>query len=131
MQRLLKSFVVVALGITAVAACGSSSKASAPASTETSVGSTTTTVVTAVAGPTITISKDLMFSTRPVRAGATVTVRNDSTVEHTVSADTAAGGFDLTMEPGQTKAFPAPAKAGAYGFHCNIHTFMMATLQVT
>lgn len=132
MQRILKSFLVVALGITAVAACGSSSKTSAPAPSESSVGSTTTTSPGAAGtGPTITISKDLMFSSRPVRAGATVTVRNDSAVQHTVSADTAAGGFDLTMEPGKTMTFTAPAMPGAYKFHCNIHTFMMGTLEVT
>ena len=66
-----------------------------------------------------------------MKAGSTVTVRNDSGVQHTVSADTTAGGFDIAIDAGKTMTFTAPSKPGAYGFHCNIHTFMKATLTVT
>ena len=72
-----------------------------------------------------------MFTTTPVKAGATVSVKNNTAVQHTVSADTAAAGFDVTVDPGKTVTFSAPSKAGAYGFHCNIHTYMMGTLTVT
>ncbi len=132
MESFLKSFCLVAVCVAGVTACGSSSTASGPANTATSAGSTTSAPLTSTsAGPTITISKDLKFSSVPVKAGATVTVRNDSAVEHTVSADTVAGGFDITMEAGKKMTFTAPSKPGAYGFHCNIHTFMKGTLEVT
>jgi plastocyanin len=72
-----------------------------------------------------------MFATTPVKAGATVTVRNKTAVQHTVSADTTSAGFDVTVDPGKTVTFTAPAKAGAYKFHCNIHTYMTGTLTVT
>jgi plastocyanin len=72
-----------------------------------------------------------MFASRAVVAGATVTVKNLSAAQHTVSADTTAGGFDVSIDPGKTVTFTAPSRPGAYGFHCNIHTFMRGTLRVT
>ena len=38
---------------------------------------------------------------------------------------------DIAIDAGKTMTFTAPSKPGAYGFHCNIHTFMKATLTVT
>lgn len=135
MHHLLKSILTVALFVGSVAACGSSNKSSAvvpgAGTTRTSSSAPSTAAPgSPTAGPTITISKELMFSSVPVKASATVTVKNESSVEHTVSADTTAGGFDITIEGGTTKTFPAPSKPGAYGFHCNIHTFMKNTLRV-
>ena len=126
MPTCLKSVFLVVVLVAVGAACGSSSHASGPASTATS----TSTTAGSEATPTITISKELRFSSVPVHAGATVTVRNDSAAEHTVSADTAAGAFDITSEPGKTMTFTAPSKPGAYRYHCNIHTFMHGTLEV-
>jgi plastocyanin len=96
-----------------------------------STGPATTTSEPAATGPTITISTDFMFTTRSVAAGAMVTVKNLSNSQHTVSADTTAGGFDMPVDPGTTVSFRAPAQPGKYGFHCNIHTFMKGTLDVT
>ena len=118
--------------------CGSSSKSSTPTSatapTQTSAPSSTTAPVPTAGGPAITIENGgsgFRFATSPVRAGATVTVKNNTAVQHTVTADTTAGGFDLTLDPGKTMTFSAPAMPGAYKFHCNIHTYMMGTLTVT
>lgn len=89
---------------------------------------------TSAGAATITIKNGgsgFMFSSTPGRAGAEVTVKNDTAVQHTVSADTTAGGFDITIDPGATKTFNAPAQPGAYGFHCNIHTYMKGTLTLT
>jgi plastocyanin len=73
--------------------------------------------------------KDLQFSvTAPVKAGATVTAKNNDTVEHTVTADD--GSFNVTIEPGKTATFTAPSAAGDYKFHCNIHSQMHGTLTV-
>lgn len=72
--------------------------------------------------------KDLKFTTEPVSAGASVTVQNNDDVTHTVTADD--GGFDVSVEGGKSATFTAPATAGAYKFHCNIHPTMQATLTV-
>jgi plastocyanin len=37
----------------------------------------------------------------------------------------------VTVDPGTTTTFTAPTTPGAYKFHCNIHTYMMGTLNVT
>jgi plastocyanin len=130
--------VVFALGML-LAGCGSSSKTSTSSPTSGSTPTSAPSVTTAPApssagGPAITIGNDgmrFMFTTTPVKAGATVTVKNNTAVQHTVSADTTFAGFDVTLDPGKTVTFTAPAKAGAYRFHCNIHTYMTGTLTVT
>jgi plastocyanin len=121
-----------------LASCGSSSKSSAPppgtSRDQTSAPSVTTAPAPSAGGTAIVIEASgtqFKFRTSPVKAGETVTVKNNTSVQHTVSANTAAGGFDVTIDPGKTATFPAPAKPGAYPFHCNIHTYMMGTLTVT
>ena len=73
--------------------------------------------------------QDLKFTvTAPVKAGATVTAKNNDTVEHTVTADD--GSFNISIGPGKTATFTAPSAAGDYKFHCNIHSKMTGTLTV-
>ena len=138
MHRSFLPILGCALVVLGFSACGSSAKSAAPATTIASNPITTTTVTsvtsssgTVATGPAITISASFKFTTIPVKAGSKVTVRNDSDSQHTVSADTTAGGFDVTSDPGKTVTFTAPSKPGSYGFHCNIHNFMKATLTVT
>jgi plastocyanin len=101
--------VVAALAL-ALGACSSSSKSSA-------------------ATADITI-RDFAFTSTPVKAGATVTVHNTGAATHTVTAEDGKS-FDMSVDPGKTVTFTAPAKAGTYKFHCNIHTQMHGTLVVT
>jgi plastocyanin len=116
MHRSLFSLIAISALAVGLAACGSSSKSSdAPAS-----GSGTA---------QITIDDAFKFNVTPVAAGSTVTVKNDSSSQHTVTQDTT--GFNVTIDAGKTATFKAPAKAGSYPFHCNIHTFMKGTLTVT
>ena len=113
---LLAALPVLAIGL---AACGSSSKGSAA-----SPGSGVE------AGSQITIDSAFNFHTTSVAAGSTVTIKNDdSSSEHTVTQD--GGGFNVTVPAGGTATFTAPATAGTYKFHCNIHNFMHGTLTVT
>jgi plastocyanin len=80
---------------------------------------------------TITI-KNFMFSpmTLTVSPGAKVTVLNQDSAAHTV---TASGDkkFDTgDVGPGKTATFTAPAQPGSYGYICDIHQYMSGTLVV-
>jgi len=114
MQRRLITLLAIAALAIGLAACGGG-KSSATAATS---------------GGTITIGSDFTFSAATVPAGATVTVKNNSSSQHTVTDDTA-GGFNVTVDGGKTATFTAPSKAGSYKYHCNIHPFMHGTLTVT
>ncbi|HEY1652327.1 MAG TPA: cupredoxin domain-containing protein [Acidimicrobiales bacterium] len=84
----------------------------------------------AVAPNTVTIS-NFMFSpmTAAVAPGTTVKVVNKDAVTHTLTAT--GGQFDTgDIAPGQTKTFTAPTKPGSYHYICNIHQYMMGTIQV-
>ncbi|MFD4833105.1 cupredoxin domain-containing protein [Streptomyces uncialis] len=66
----------------------------------------------------------------PVAPGGRVTVTNEDSVTHTV---TAAGGdaFDTgDIAPGATATFTAPGERGSYPYTCTIHPSMLGTLVV-
>ncbi len=65
-----------------------------------------------------------------VPAGAMVTVKNEDSVAHTVTADVG-NAFDVAIAPGRTATFKAPGKAGSYPFHCKYHSNMHGTLKVS
>jgi plastocyanin len=115
MQRRLITLLAVAALAVGLAACGGGSSKSS------SSGS---------GSGQITIDSSFNFSTASVPAGSTVTVKNDSTTEHTVTADTG-NAFNVTVDGGKTATFTAPSKPGTYKYHCNIHSFMHGTLTVT
>jgi plastocyanin len=81
------------------------------------------------ATPDITIKNITFPTTTSVSAGATVTIKNDDTVMHTVTADDNKS-FDVNVDPGKTATFTAPS-AGTYKFHCKIHSTMHGSLTVT
>jgi plastocyanin len=113
-QRIFTFIAVTALAL-GLAACGSSSKKnSSPAASSGTAQ--------------ITIDPSFTFHVTPVKAGSTVTVKNEASVTHTVTQD--GGGFNVSIDAGKTATFTAPA-AGTYPFHCNIHNFMKGTLTVT
>jgi plastocyanin len=64
-----------------------------------------------------------------VPAGAKITVTNDDSVAHTVTAS-GNGGFNVNVPADGTATFTAPKKPGRYPFFCSIHTNMQATLVV-
>lgn len=67
-----------------------------------------------------------------VAPGATVTVHNEDSTTHTVTADgTHAGAFDTgNVSGGATATFKAPASPGTYTYECHIHQFMHGILTV-
>ncbi|MBG6185130.1 plastocyanin [Arthrobacter sp. CAN_A214] len=63
-----------------------------------------------------------------VNPGGEITVTNNDTEVHTVTADD--GSFDITIPGGQSATFTAPSAAGSYGFFCKFHGNMRGTLTV-
>ena len=113
MQRFLALVAVLALAL-GLAACSSSSKSSSSSS----------------GSADITISGTAFSDVKPVKAGATVTVKNEDGFAHTVTADN--GAFNTNNIDGdKTVTFTAPSTPGTYKFHCNIHSSMHGTLTVT
>ena len=64
-----------------------------------------------------------------VEPGATVTVRNEDGVGHTVTSDEE-GVFDVVVGPGEQVSFTVPDEAGDYPFHCTPHPAMTGVLVV-
>ena len=61
--------------------------------------------------------------------GAQITVKNNDSVEHSVTSDTA-GKFDVEVDGNEQKPLTAPAEPGSYAFHCKYHPSMHGTLIV-
>ncbi|MEU0170573.1 cupredoxin domain-containing protein [Streptomyces iakyrus] len=83
-------------------------------------------------GPVRITMKDFAFSpaTLTVKAGEKVTVANEDSAAHTVTA-TEGGAFDTgSIAGGKSGTFTAPSKAGSYDFVCTFHPNMTGTLTV-
>jgi plastocyanin len=109
-----------------IAGCGSGSGGSTPSNSSPTAGSTA-----AAASPNTITIKNFAFDpmTLTVAPGATVTVKNEDTATHTVTAtDKSFNSGDVA--PGATKTFTAPKKAGSYSYICSIHNYMQGTLTV-
>ena len=104
--------VVFALGLS-LAACSSSSKSGSSGS----------------GSAVITMQNTAFQVAGPVKAGATVTIKNDDGFTHTVTSDDGTS-FNVSVDGGKSATVTAPSKAGSYKFHCNIHSNMHATLTV-
>ncbi|MEV0946695.1 cupredoxin domain-containing protein [Rhodococcus sp. NPDC049939] len=81
------------------------------------------------------VAHDYTFTVSgPFTPGQTVTLRNDDTVEHSVTSDspTSDNGdlFDIEIKPGATATLTAPDEPGSYGFHCRYHPFMLSSFTV-
>jgi plastocyanin len=83
----------------------------------------------ATSGPTITISGMAFGAPLTVSPGATITIVNEDTVEHSVTSDPK-GAFDTHVDGGEQKTFTAPDKPGEYPIICVYHPSMHGTLIV-
>jgi plastocyanin len=128
---------VLALAGLALAGCSSDSKSSdtpaAATTTTAAVAPTTSAAVTTAAvapadGAGIVIIKDFQFEIPSgLKAGDTVTITNEDSVQHTFSDQ--AGTFSIAADPATPAELTLPA-AGTYTVVCNIHTGMTGTLTV-
>jgi plastocyanin len=103
---------VLALGLS-LAACSSSSKSGSSGS----------------GSAVITMQNTSFKVAGPVKAGATVNIKNNDSFTHTVTSDDGSS-FNVSVDGGKSATITAPSKAGTYKFHCNIHSNMHATLTV-
>jgi plastocyanin len=78
---------------------------------------------------TITIHDFTFGGTASVAAWSTVTVTNQDSETHSVTAN-GAGGFDVTVPAGASRTFTAPSVAGTYAYHCLFHSDMHGMLRV-
>jgi plastocyanin len=116
-----------------LAACSSTTSGGTTSSSSAPSGSATSNASTGSGAATIVI-KNFAFvpATLTVSPGETVTVHNEDTATHTVTAVAPhAGAFNTgNVTPGQTTTFTAPNTAGTYPYICEIHQFMHGTLVV-
>ncbi|TML92046.1 MAG: metal-binding protein [Actinobacteria bacterium] len=124
--RIARSLAVLAVAAVALGstACGSDKKTSAGTGGKTTSGGATS-------GTVITI-KDFKFSPDPLKApaGATITIKNDDTTTHTVTADDKS--FDSgEVANGTSGKITLPTKAATVKYHCQIHNFMKGSIEVT
>ncbi len=90
--------------------------------------STTTLAAVPATTGTITIKNFAYQGPGTVAPGAKITVTNQDSEAHTVTADT--GGFNVTVPAGGSATFTAPTTPGSYAFHCNFHGNMHGSLVV-
>lgn len=119
--------VVVLFAVACGARSGRGDDSSATAS-----GSTSSTSVLAPATSqpkAITIDGFSYVVAAAMPPGAQITVTNNDSVAHTVTADSA-GGFDIKLEASSQATFTAPRQPGTYPFHCTYHPNMHAQLAI-
>ncbi|MFI0902362.1 cupredoxin domain-containing protein [Streptomyces sioyaensis] len=123
----------VALCAMGLGGCTNTGEGTAPARSRTPTAATVTAGPTSAAPAAARLTiKDFTFKPAALsaRPGGTVTVVNEDSTTHTVTA-TGAKAFDTgSIGPGRTVTFKAPAKAGSYPFICTIHPYMKGSLTV-
>ncbi|MGW3935182.1 cupredoxin domain-containing protein [Streptomyces sp. NBC_00024] len=103
-----------------------------PAPTSPSPASPTRSSPSATAGAVRITMKDFAFSPAnlEVRPGEKITVVNEDSAAHTVTA-TEGDAFDTgSIAGGKSGTFTTPTKAGEYAFVCTFHPNMTGTLIV-
>src|SRR5580700_9614504 len=118
-RRALMALAIVAVAA-GLAACSSPSSHATSTSVPTSAG----TGGSGTGGSSIAI-KNFAFApdVLTVTPGATVSVKNEDGVTHTLSSTT--GKFSTgDVASGHTVTFTAPETPGTYPYRCNIHQYM-------
>ncbi|MFJ6569908.1 cupredoxin family copper-binding protein [Streptomyces sp. NPDC091292] len=84
-------------------------------------------------GAAVIVIKNFTFEPAEltVAPGTKVTVRNEDSVTHTLTATGGAKPFDTgDIAAGASGTFTAPSTAGGFPYICTIHPFMKGTLTV-
>lgn len=126
----LRNLSALALAVGLLAGCGSDS--APPTSIDSGYGlpAEGTSTAPAEAEVVMVISEFAFQTPESVPAGATITVRNEDDMGHTVTSDDNGASFDVAVGPGEEVTFTAPEEAGEFPFHCRPHPNMTGTLVV-
>jgi plastocyanin len=117
----------VCLVVAAATACGQSGT---PAQEKfTGTATVTASPASTAAAATITIANMNFGEPVTVPPGAQVTIKNDDSVEHSVTSQTE-GKFDVHVDGGEQGTLTAPTEPGEYAFYCVYHPSMKGTLIV-
>jgi plastocyanin len=128
MTRLIALAFATLLFISGCSSGGTTTTASSESPSAASSTAAASATATA-AGPKISIA-DMKFSAPlTVTPGATVTVVNSDSVEHTVTADSG-NAFNAEVGDNGTATFTAPTQPGTYAYHCTYHPSMHGQLIV-
>ncbi len=130
-RPLLRSLAAVVLSTGLLAACGDDKKNDDKKDdTKTSAaGNDTKASAAGGSSATATISGFAFQLPASVTPGAQISVTNDDGASHTLTADD--GSFTVSLSGGKTGTVTAPATAGSYPVHCEIHSSMKGALVVS
>ena len=127
--------VIAAVALTfSLAACGDddddgdTATSEAPAGTEAATGDTAAGGDASADDTTIVIADFSFGSPKTVPVGTTITVMNNDSAPHTMTADD--GSFDTGDIPIGGSAEITFDEAGTFPFHCNIHSSMTGSITV-
>ena len=130
MNRFSLWWAAVCLVAALATACGGSSSTSQQSTaTATASGSEATSAPAAASAATITIASMNYGEPVTVPPGAPIAIKNNDSVEHSVTSD-AAGKFTVDVDGNEQGTLTAPSEPGEYAFHCKYHPAMHGTLIV-
>ena len=128
MTRLIALAFATLLFVTGCSS-GTTTTTASPESPSAASSNAAASATATAAGPKISIA-DMKFSAPlTVTPGATVTVVNSDSVEHTVTADSG-NAFNAEVGDNGTATFTAPTQPGTYAYHCTYHPMMHGQLIV-
>ena len=114
-------------------ACGGSNNSTQATGTATATasasGSEATSALASASTATITIASMNYGEPVTVPPGAQIAIKNNDSVEHSVTSDTA-GKFTVDVDGNEEGTLTAPSEPGEYAFHCKYHPSMHGTLIV-
>ncbi len=132
MKRFGLFWAAMCLAAALATACGGSSNSSESQSgtaTATASGSEATSAPASASAATITIASMNYGDPVTVPPGAQIAIKNNDSVEHSVTSDTA-GKFTVDVDGNEQGTLTAPSEPGEYAFHCKYHPSMHGTLIV-
>jgi len=137
-KHLAATTALVLVGAVGLAACSSTSsttgsavRSTAPASASASAASSGASSTNTPAASIHIVIKNFAFhpDNFTVAPGATITVTNEDSVDHTFTARNKAFNTG-DIAPGQTVHLSAPSTPGTYPYLCLIHQFMTGVMTV-
>jgi plastocyanin len=127
-RNAMSSLVVIAGTALLLAGCGGGSGSASGASAKPS-GSSSQTTSTGVSTAVKISNFKFSPASLTVKQGAGVTVTNEDSAAHTVTADDGHSFDTGDLSQGATQTISV-SKPGSYPYHCTIHPFMHGTLVV-